>query len=372
VVAADGNPAAPGLKVADVGVATDISKVDDVIQLARAHQVALTLPVPLGRMLTTVGAVNDALGLVGLTEAAAESCTDKILFHERMQAAGLLRPRQQCAHDAQGVHRAIQEIGFPCIVKPRFGSGKKGVVAVMDGSETERAIAEHYHSWTTDAQTLVEELMPGRELGVDGVVLHQRVLVPLVRDKLVTPLPYRQEIQYLAPASIGAELVETVRQTLERAVPALGLDNCLLHADVLIDEHGQCRIIEIAGRPAGLLLTSLLLPAVSGANVLREFIRFQLGEPHDFSPRRLRPACLSFLRLPTGRVSRVPAASAVAEAPGVLAYECRIEPGARLSPITCSRDVLARGYVLTTAETLPEAQARVEAILREFRVASEE
>jgi len=43
-----------------------------------------------------------------------------------------------------------------------------------------------------------------------------------------------------------------------------------------------------------------------------------------------------------------------------------------LSPITCSRDVLARGYVLTTAETLPEAQARVEAILREFRVASEE
>ena len=372
VVAADSNASSPGLQIADLGRAIDITDEQAVIQFARDHRVALVLPVPLGRLLTTVGAVNDALGLTGLTREAADNCTDKLRFHEKMRAAGLLRPMQVCVDHADEVRSAIASVGFPCIVKPRFGSGKHGVVVVSGPESLEDAVRDHCESWTRDSHSLVEELMPGRELGVDGVVIAGRFTPILVREKLLTPLPYRQEIQYVAPARISAGVAEESRSIVAQAVNALGLSECLLHADVLIDDEDKCWIIEIAGRPAGLLITHLLIPAVLGTSVLREFIQFCLAKPCDFSPRFTRPAALSFLRLPSGRLARLPDPIAVRAMNHVAAYECLLERGIALGPITCSDDVLSRGYVLTVAPTHEEALAAVESVLDQFQVSQEE
>ena len=83
------------------------------------------LPVPLGKILKTVGAVNDALGLVGISSAAARCCTDKLLMHQVLTQAGLLTPRVQEATHENDIYAAATEIGFPLILKPRFGSGSR-------------------------------------------------------------------------------------------------------------------------------------------------------------------------------------------------------------------------------------------------------
>jgi formate-dependent phosphoribosylglycinamide formyltransferase (GAR transformylase) len=367
VAVADGNASAPGMQIADVRRVIDIADEQTVIRFACEQKVAFVLPVPLGRLLTTVGAVNDALGLTGLTRQAAENCTDKLIFHKKLSAAGLSRPRQVCVDHAEDLYRATAAVGFPCVVKPRFGSGKKGVV-VISGPESVESVIRDTKSWTRDSHRIVEELMGGKEVGIDGVVIADRLTLILVREKLVTPLPHRQEIQYVAPARLPAAVGEELHSVIERAVNTLGLSQCLIHADVLIDEEGQCRIIEIAGRPAGLLIMHLLIPAVLGISVLREFTRFGLAKPYNFSPRFTRSGALSFLRLPSGRIGRMPDPVAVRAMDHITEYQCLLERGMSLSTITCSGDVLARGHILAVAPTHCEAISAIEGVLDQFQV----
>ena len=89
VTALDGNPAAPGLRAADEGLAVDISQEEAVLAALAERKPDFVLTGPIGRYLTTAGAVNDALGLRGISRKAAVACTDKYLFHQILSEQGL-------------------------------------------------------------------------------------------------------------------------------------------------------------------------------------------------------------------------------------------------------------------------------------------
>ena len=71
VVALDGNPDAQGLKAADQGLVVDISDEAATIEAVRREGADFVLTVPIGRYLTSIGAVNDVLGLPGISRQMA-------------------------------------------------------------------------------------------------------------------------------------------------------------------------------------------------------------------------------------------------------------------------------------------------------------
>lgn len=89
VTALDGNPAAEGLQAADQGLVVDISDERAVIEAVREEGADFVLTVPIGRYLTTIGAVNDALSLPGISREMAAACTDKYRFHLRLEERNL-------------------------------------------------------------------------------------------------------------------------------------------------------------------------------------------------------------------------------------------------------------------------------------------
>lgn len=371
VVAIDGAKDAPGLREADAAYVLDPGDEEAVVELARREKAELVLPVPIGRLLRTIGAVNDALGLRGVTKAAAVACADKLLFRERLAASGMSQIEWRIANGREAVLRALERFSLPCVLKPRFGAGSRGVVVIRSRSEIEALVDEHLQFGDGLQDTLIEEYVAGPEVGVDAAVAGGRVTVTAVRLKTMTTVPYRQEVGYHGPAPLSSEQREQLRDAVEGAVRATGCDDALLNVDIILRESGLPHIVEMSPRPAGLLMAEQMVPAMTGVDYLREGIRMLLGEAADLSPRRAAPVALRFLLFPPGLVMSAPDCAWVSGAGGILAFSCGIRAGDRLRKITCAADVLSRGYVMATGSTLAEAIARTEDVMNRVCAATE-
>ncbi len=362
VIAVDGNSQAVGLTIANRGVWMDLRDSQGVIQLARAERVRAVLPVPLGAILTTVGAVNDALGLCGISEQAARFCTDKTLTHRQLSATGLSTSPQILAADVAEIQAAVAEIGFPVVLKPRFGSGSLGVFVARTWSELQCYLPWHLQQRSSQ-QTLVEGFILGRELGIDGVMVGEQAQMLLIRDKEVTELPFRLPYAYLAPANLGSgkllsdRLLDpaSITTTLAQAASALGLQNCLVHADLILDQDGTAHVIDISGRPSGFNLSAKLVPAAIDVHPIQQAILLSLGEPADFHPKAQRGAVLRMLAAPTGRLQAVAGLEQARAAAGVIAVDCFLQPGDMIRERRSGAAGYSVGYLLTAAATRDEA-----------------
>jgi len=245
VIAIDANPAAPGLSLADQGLVIDIAHEETVIKVAERGNVSLVIPAPIGRYLTTVGAVNDALGLRGITRQAAVNCVDKAAFHNLLLKAHLERPRQVIARGRDSLLCAIDRLDVPFVLKPRFGSGGRGVIVVQSKEEIEKAVDEHLHEGAGEFDSLIEEVVNGHVIGLDGAVIDSCFVLTLMREKILTPTPYRVEIGYLAPARLGKSLCEAIDRTVGKCAKLLGLSNCLVHADLIVRSDGLPVVVQI-------------------------------------------------------------------------------------------------------------------------------
>jgi biotin carboxylase len=371
VIAVDPNPQAPGLAAAQTGYAVNIAHEEAVLSLVRELRISLVIPTPLGRFLTTVGAVNDALGLRGITRQAAVHCTDKWMFRTRLESTGIRQPRFAMARGRGEISAKCSEVGIPCVLKPRFGSGSSGVIVVEHSSELERAVAYHLAHQPADVETLIEEFILGDPSGLDGAVVDGKFTLTLLRDKQLTSLPYRVETSYAAPARFGPDIYAEVVKIIGKGTAALGLNNCLVHADLIIPETGSPVIIEFSGRPSGLFISSKMVPASTGVDFIGEGIKLALGEKVDFCPRQQRPVVLWYFPLPCGRIESVPSADLVRCKVGVLDFVSLLKPGDQLHEITTARDVLTRGFIVTTDNTLEGAFCRAQQVSNLFRTSTE-
>jgi biotin carboxylase len=290
------------------------------------------------------------------------------MTHRVMSDNGVPCARQRTARDLPGIIRAVREIGPPCVLKPQYGSGSKGVVVIRTEEEAEDLARLHLEHRAGDEDSLVEELLGGEEYGIDGVVIDGRFRLILARKKIITRYPYRQELGYLAPDEPADGRFAVIGGMMQAAVAAAGLDHCLVNADVLVDGD-KAWLIEITGRPAGQMTTEFMVPFVTGVDPIVEFIRHQNGMDGDFAVKQARPMVFHFLAVPPGRVVSVPDREAIVRNPNVLRYASDITPGDVLAEIRNGVDAYARGYVATTGESVGHALREAVAVIHQFGVA---
>ncbi len=366
VVALDGDPTAPGLSIADAAVVVDLRDPRAVLNALRPWPVRAVAPAPVGRILGTIGAVNDALGMRGPSADSAMCCADKVRFHAALAAADLPRAEQRVASGREAIVRAVDEVGLPCVLKPARGSGSRGVVLVEPGDDVEKAISAHLE--VEPETTLVETALQGPEVGVDAVVRNGVLHVVLVRDKELTPPPHRQVLAYTAPSVHDPAPIEAV---LQAASTAVGLSDAMLHADVIMTAGGPV-VVEMAPRPAGLLLAERLVPALCDVDWMAWGVLLMLGEAPQAVPRPQRAGALRFLEARDGLVAAVPDVTRLEAMPGVVhaAVWCRV--GDRLAPVRQASDVLARGVVITVGPTPHDANMAARVAVASYSIRLEE
>ena len=230
----------------------------------------------------SVGYLCEKLGLSGIPFAAASLATNKASMKEAFCRHGVSTPRACKVSSKEEALRAFEDLGAPVIVKAVDSSGSRGINRADTPEETllayEKAMAVTHKDYV-----LVETFVTAHEIGVDGLVSGGNVQLLLAHDKFThttgsTTLPEG----HCFPFRCSSTLMHRIQEEIEKAVRALGLDNCAFNSDVLVTET-EAYILEMGGR-AGATCIPELISIYTGLDYYECLIKMALGETIQLDP----------------------------------------------------------------------------------------
>ncbi len=391
VAAMDGNAAAAGLKEADEAIIVNISHEEETIEAVKEIKPDFLLTAPIGRYLTTIGAVNDALSLPGISRKAAENCTDKWEFHCLLAKEGLRNCQCRLLKAEEEIKILGKDLQYPAVLKPRYGSGSRGIFVVTGKAELEKAMdtlgqddsglkAEDKRGLSEDY--VLEECVAGDEYGVDGAIIGGQFYLVLLRKKENTPFPARQAVAYFSVLPQD-DFYKEAKDYLEKVVKALKLDECLFHGDLIRTPEGPFAI-EVSARPSGHNLHNLFTPLATGIDLAKEYICYRIGKSYSFIPKQTKILMIHYFDL-EGRINKVPVPEEVKR--GIeeeyrdprssseekklqqnirlIAWSCSLHPGEWLDKVSDGHSLMGRGYYVLegkSQEGLKEAANKIKSL----------
>jgi hypothetical protein len=276
-----------------------------------------------------VAQARQRLSITGMDAGTAHNFRDKAQMKSVLRAAGVPCARHRLADSAAAAAGFAKEVGFPLVVKPPAGSGAKSTFRLDD--------ADDLRVWldaappSPDRLALLEEFLSGDEGSYDSVMVDGQIIWDSVSSYLPTPLEVLRNpwIQWmvLLPRAIDGPEYEDIRAIAPVALSALGLRTGLTHLEWFRRPDGTVAVSEVAVRPPGAQITSMLCYA-------HDFDLYsawaQLMVHGTFAPpERGWSAGTVFLRgQGTGHVRAVHGLDGLADEVGSLVVESRLpEPG---------------------------------------------
>jgi Carbamoyl-phosphate synthase L chain, ATP binding domain len=272
---------------------------------------------------------RERLGIEGMDAATARNFRDKAQMKSALRAASVPCARHRLCNNSGAAASFAAEAGFPLVVKPPAGAGAKSTFRLDD--------AEDLRVWletappTPDRPALVEEFLTGEEGSYDSVMVGGEVVWHSISAYLPTPLEVLRNpwIQWrvLMPREIGGPEYQGIRAVAPAALRALGLRTGFTHMERFRRPDGSVAVSEVAARPAGGQITSML-GYVHDFDFYGAWAGLMAQDSFEPPPRR-RAAGTVFLRgQGIGRVVAVHGLAELAGEVGPLVVESRLpEPG---------------------------------------------
>ncbi len=256
----------------------DPAFVEATLAICRRHEIQLLIPT-IDTELPVFAQHREAFLRQGVHVAISGVGTvavayDKLATDEFLVAAGLPTVRR---FDPATV-AARDDLAFPLIVKPRFGSASKGVQRVQDREELTFFLKRTEFP-------LVQEVAQGREYTINFFVDRHR--------QLLTATPHRRvETRGGEVSKCVTEKQPELMATADRLAQMLPDAWGPLCFQAFLDEAGGVKIIEINARLGG----GYPIAHQAGANFLAYLIDDALGKPLPASPNNSWRAGLAMTR----------------------------------------------------------------------------
>ncbi|MBQ12891.1 MAG: carbamoyl-phosphate synthase large subunit [Gammaproteobacteria bacterium] len=107
--------------------------------------------------------------LIGASCEAIDKAEDRELFDNAMQSIGLGTPRHGMAHDMAQAYQAMEEIGFPCIIRPSFTLGGTGGGIAYNKEEFDEICSRGLELSPTSELLIDESLIGWKEFELEVV-----------------------------------------------------------------------------------------------------------------------------------------------------------------------------------------------------------
>jgi carbamoyl-phosphate synthase large subunit len=181
VIAADADPHAPGLYLADVGLVVPFGNSPEfgpaLRRACERHRVDVVIPLVDEELVSAIQ-LEDGGRIAVLTPRRAfiETCLDKFALMRTLSSEGIDVPTTTLASEHVAEHR------FPVIVKPRVGRGSRGVHRVAAPGALAACLAAHP---LAPADLLVQNCVDGPEYTVSVTVWRDGGVLAVVPKEII-------------------------------------------------------------------------------------------------------------------------------------------------------------------------------------------
>ncbi len=203
---------------------------------------------------------RERLGIAGMRPAEAHNFRDKARMKDMMREGGIPCARHRLCATVDEALEFGRTSGYPMVVKPPAGAGAKNTFRV----ETEEELASCLRSIPPHPQApvLLEEFLSGEEFSFDTVTLGGEHVFHSISQYAPTPLEVMETpwIQWnvLLPRDISGPEYAAIHTAGPRTLDLLGMDTGITHMEWFRRADGTIAISEVAARPPGAQITSLL------------------------------------------------------------------------------------------------------------------
>ncbi|MDI7189587.1 ATP-grasp domain-containing protein [Leptospira santarosai] len=294
--------------------------------------------------------VSEVLSLPGPTLSQAQISSNKLVQRSVAKLKGIKIPKFKSAITFEEAIVAADEIGFPLIIKPVDNRGSIGVNKVGDIRELKDSFFNSLgesHSRTV----IIEQFVEGFEITVDGYCFNgnPKSLTLAKKKHLDENVRVAMEIEY--PGNIGNELYLKAMKNNEETIKALGYTFGMTHAEYIVDKNEEIYLVEAANRGGGVLTSELIVPNVSGIDLVNLYIQDTMGfknNENDFSSVLKNPTILKFFSFPPGKLLKVELPSSILNDPEVLKVKILVSEERTITNITS--DANRHGFVILTSK----------------------
>jgi hypothetical protein len=202
--------------------------------------------------------LREALGIPGMGVAQSRLFRDKELMKDAVAQAGLRVPRYARADSAHTVRAAVEQVGYPAIVKPIDGAGSMDTFRIDDAAQLEQVLGRLGHV----PEVAVEEFIDGEEFTYDTVCANGTILYEHVGYYRPRPLVARST-EWISPQTLSLRDLDTpwVKDGValgHGVLKALGFETGYTHMEWYRKADGEVVFGEIAARPAGARTVDLM------------------------------------------------------------------------------------------------------------------
>jgi len=329
---------------------TDIRDLEKILEYAKEKQIEAVISDQCDYSYFAQALVAESLDLSGPRVKEAQLSINKYLQRLKSKESGILVPKFTLSSSIEDIYIFAEQYGYPIITKPVDNRGSFGVNKINNRDEVTVA----YQNSLVNSHSrlvIVEEFIEGIHITVDGYAFKEYGVQSLAVANKILASKERQvaiEIQY--PALFEELFYNKILKTNEDVNNALGYRFGMTHSEYMITEDNKIYLIESANRGGGVYTSEIIVPNVSGVNIVEQYICDVLNIDKNFRKDIIEKnkTILKFFNLPLGTIRDIDGVETLSQKSEILKLQLLISKGDILSNVTT--DANRHGFVIAKNE----------------------
>jgi carbamoyl-phosphate synthase large subunit len=211
--------------------------------------------------------------ILGTSFASIDLAEDRRKFSDLLGELGILTPPGRSVTDVAQARQAVDELGYPLVVRPSYVIGGRSMQIVYSDAELMEYLTEAV-SLGTDRPVLIDRYIEGKEVEVDAIADGEDILIPGIMEHIErTGVHSGDSISVYPPHTIPDDVCDLLVSYTRRVTKALGVIG-LLNVQYAWDGR-DVFVIEVNPRASR---TVPIMSKVTGVPMVRLAVGAMLGE----------------------------------------------------------------------------------------------